>query len=61
VQAATIDGRPLGASWFLASRVRPKATLRLVMGAQPAPGGAGLLRPPSASDSPLASFGCRPA
>jgi putative alpha-1,2-mannosidase len=59
VQTATLDGRPLAASWFLASRVRPKGSLRLVMGPQPAPDGARVDRPPSIVDHPLTAFGCR--
>jgi predicted alpha-1,2-mannosidase len=59
VQSATLGGRPLAASWFAASRVRSRATLRLVMGATAAPDAGRLDRPPSVADHPLDAFGCR--
>jgi predicted alpha-1,2-mannosidase len=45
-----------GPSWFPASVVRPGGRLVLVMGAQPDRTATG--RPPSASDTPVAAFGC---
>jgi predicted alpha-1,2-mannosidase len=62
VQSAHIDGRPLEESWFLHDVIASGRTLHLEMGVRPnlawATGPES--RPPSVSDAPLSSFGCRP-
>ncbi|MEY2474960.1 MAG: hypothetical protein QOG87_275 [Actinomycetota bacterium] len=58
VQSAAVNGRPLAASWFYASRVRPRGSVRLVMGPRPAPDAGRLARPPSVSSRSLSAFGC---
>ena len=47
-----------GPSWFPASDLRPGGRLQLPMG--PLPDRTPKARPPSATDTPLAGFGCRP-
>lgn len=58
VQSATLNGKPLTASWFKASSVHPGGVLRLEMGPRPNPAyGAALEdRPPSGGD--LTKFAC---
>ena len=60
VTAATIGGRPLGGAWLYDASLRRGETLKLTMGDEPDEdfGAAAALRPPSASDSALARFGC---
>ncbi len=61
VQSAALDGRPLARAWFTDGAIRRGGTLRLEMGPRPnaawASGAADV--PPSASDAPLAAFGCQ--
>jgi putative alpha-1,2-mannosidase len=61
VQSATLRGRPLNRAWFFADAVESGATLRLEMGTTPNRSWGTAVRPPSASDSPLAAFGCDPS
>jgi predicted alpha-1,2-mannosidase len=58
VQSATLNGKPLTASWFKAASVRPGGVLRLNLGPLPnkAYGAAAADRPPSGAD--LNKFGC---
>jgi predicted alpha-1,2-mannosidase len=63
VQTATLDGAPLEQAWFWHDAIASGKTLHLDMGTSPnttwATGADA--RPPSASDTPLESFGCRGA
>lgn len=60
VQSATLNGKPLDRAWFGDDAIRGRGSLRLEMGpvANTAWAAAAADVPPSASDSPLASFGC---
>jgi predicted alpha-1,2-mannosidase len=60
VQSATLDDEPLDDAWFLHDAVAAGSMLRLDMGAEPDTEWATGSVPPSVTDSPLATFGCRP-
>jgi predicted alpha-1,2-mannosidase len=62
VRSARLGGRPLGRAWFGDAAVRAGGSLVLAMTDQPNTGWgtAGPDRPPSATGSPLAAFGCTP-
>ena len=61
VQSATLAGKPLESAWFFHDALASAKTLRLEMGAAPNTSWGTQAPPPSASDTPLAGFGCRGA
>jgi predicted alpha-1,2-mannosidase len=62
VQSARLDGRPLDRSWVRDADLRDGGELELRMGPRPSGWAAtAAAGPPSASDTPLAGFGCAPS
>jgi len=61
VQSASLNGDPLEAVWFGHDALEPGGSIEFAMGVAPSAWGSGPeARPPSASTTPLAGFGCAP-